>query len=71
MRLIDADALKKRAIRMSTVKERCYFKAVGTQEIDRAPTIAAVPRYLYDQVKKERDAAINRLEKHGIKFDGA
>lgn len=43
MRLIDADALKERAIRVSTVKEHCYFKAVGTREIDRAPTIDAVP----------------------------
>ena len=43
MRLIDADALKKRAIRVSTVKEHCYMKAVGTHEIDKAPTIDAVP----------------------------
>lgn len=42
MRLIDADALKERAIRVSTVKEHCYFKAVGTREIDRAPTVDAV-----------------------------
>lgn len=42
MRLIDADALKERAIRVSTVKEHCYFKAVGTKEIDRAPTVDAV-----------------------------
>lgn len=43
MRLIDADALKERAIRVSTVKEHCYFKAVGTREIDKAPTIDATP----------------------------
>lgn len=43
MRLIDADALKERAIKVSTVKERCYMKAVGTMEIDRAPTIDDVP----------------------------
>lgn len=42
MRLINADALKKRAIRMSTVKEHCYMKAVGTHEIDKAPTVASV-----------------------------
>lgn len=39
MRLIDADALKERAIRVSTVKEHCYMKAVGTHEIDKAPTV--------------------------------
>ena len=42
MSLIDADALKERAIRVSTVKEHCYMKAVGTHEIDKAPTIDAV-----------------------------
>ena len=42
-RLIDADALKERAIRVSTVKDRCYMKAVGTHEIDKAPTVDAVP----------------------------
>lgn len=42
MRLIDADALKERAIRVSTVKEHCYMKAVGTHEIDKAPAIDAV-----------------------------
>jgi hypothetical protein len=40
-RLIDANALKERAIRVSTVKEHCYFKAVGTREIDKAPTVEA------------------------------
>ena len=42
-RLIDADALKERAVRASTVKEHCYMKAVGTREIDKAPTVDAVP----------------------------
>ena len=46
-RLIDANALKKRAIKMVTVnslgnKQHCYFKAVGTDEIDKAPTVDAV-----------------------------
>lgn len=41
MRLIDADALKERAVRVSTVKEHCYMKAVGTKEIDKAPTMDA------------------------------
>lgn len=41
-RLIDADSLKLRAIRVSTVKEHTYMKAVGTHEIDKAPTVNAV-----------------------------
>jgi hypothetical protein len=44
MRLIDADALKERAIRLVTVKyPNTYFKGVGTREIDKAPTIEAEP----------------------------
>lgn len=46
MRLIDADALKTKAIRCETFKlsdRRVFLKAVGTKEIDRAPTIDAVP----------------------------
>ena len=43
MRLIDADALNERAIRVSTVKyPHTYLKAVGTREIDKAPTVDAV-----------------------------
>ena len=46
MRLIDADALKTKAIKCETFKlydAPVFFKAVGTKEIDRAPTIDAVP----------------------------
>ena len=46
MRLIDADALKTNAIRCETFKLHdapVFLKAVGTKEIDRAPTIDAVP----------------------------
>ena len=44
---IDANALKERAIRVCTVnalgnRANCYFKAVGTNEIDKAPTVDAV-----------------------------
>ena len=45
MRLIDADALKTKAIRCETFKltdSPVFLKAVGTKEIDRAPTIDAV-----------------------------
>ena len=46
-RMIDANALKERAIKMVTVnslgnKQHCYFKAVGTDEIDKAPTVDVV-----------------------------
>lgn len=48
-RLIDADALKTKAIRCETFElydmydSPVFLKAVGTKEIDRAPTIDAVP----------------------------
>ena len=44
-RLIDADALKTKAIRCETFKlydAPVFLKAVGTKEIDKAPTIDAV-----------------------------
>ena len=60
MRLIDADALKTKAIRCETFKlydAPVFLKAVGTKEIDRAPTIDAVPvvrckdcKWLYDEM---------------------
>ena len=46
MRLIDADTLKTKAIRCETFKlydAPIFLKAVGTKEIDKAPTIDAVP----------------------------
>ena len=46
MRLIDADALKTKAIRCETFKltdAPVFLKAVGTKEIDRSPAIDAVP----------------------------
>ena len=45
MRLIDADALKTKAIKCETFKlydAPVFFKAVGTKEIDKAPTVDAV-----------------------------
>ena len=45
-RLIDGDALKTKAIRCETFNlydAPVFLKAVGTKEIDKAPTIDAVP----------------------------
>ena len=45
-RLIDADALKTKAIKCETFNlydAPVFLKAVGTKEIDKAPTIDAVP----------------------------
>ena len=54
-RLIDADALKTKAIRCETFKlydAPVFLKAVGTKEIDKAPTVDAVP---VSELKKLRD----------------
>ena len=55
MRLIDADALKTKAIKCETFKlydAPVFLKAVSTKEIDKAPTVDAVP---VSELKKLRD----------------
>ena len=83
MRLIDADALKTKAIKCETFKlydAPIFFKAVGTKEIDKAPTIDAVPvseleklrDYLYaeDLIFMRGLAELNKLiAKYGAKMD--
>ena len=85
MRLIDADALKTKAIKCETFKlydAPIFFKAVGTKEIDKAPTIDAVT---VSELKKLRDylyaedlifmrglAELNKLIANcGAKMDGS
>ena len=64
MRLIDADALKTKAIRRETFKlydAPVFFKAVGTKEIDKAPTVDAVPVVRCKDCKRwERHTEVNR-----------
>lgn len=67
MRLIDADALKERAIRVSTVKEHCYMKAVGIHEIDKAPTVDAVEVVRCKECKYYN---VFRLECHNAHMNG-
>ena len=55
MRLIDADALKAKAIRCETFKlydAPVFLNAVCTKEINKAPTVDAVP---VSELKKRRD----------------
>ena len=83
MRLIDADALKTKAIKCETFKlydAPVFLKAVGTKEIDRAPTIDALPvseleklrDYLYteDLIFMRGLAELNKLiANYGAKMD--
>lgn len=62
MRLIDADSLKR------LVEEEwfdCKEKSSFFDEIDRTPTINAVPVGAYEQTRWERDMAISQLEEIG------
>lgn len=71
-RLIDADALKQRAIRVSTVKEHIYMKAVGTHEIDKAPTVDAVEVVRCKNCKhftKEEGLSGGMCDEHNVWID--
>lgn len=70
-RLIDANALP-------ISKEYCVdeagfgatFYVAHKDAIDNAPTVDAVSRGVHDQVRWERDVAMEQLEEHGIPFGG-
>ena len=70
MRLIDADALKTKAIKCETFKlydAPVFLKAVGTKEIDRTPTIDAVEVVRCKDCKYQRKVWI---EDKRYKFGG-
>jgi len=75
MRLVDADYLKTRAIRVSTTKEHCYIKAVGTKEIDKAPTVDAVSvvrckdcKYFVQTEPYDPDECMKWMVKWGVAY---
>lgn len=65
MRLINADALK-RIYNGNGAFTEAHFRTA----IDEAPTVDAVPVKSIEQLKWERDTAIEQLEEHGIPFCG-
>ena len=75
-RLIDANALlgelDKFANPMPNKSGYDFLCGVASAitEIENAPTVDAVSRGVYDQVRWERDTAIGQLEEHGIPFGG-
>lgn len=74
MRLIDADALKVRSLRVGTIKEpRVYFRGVGTREIDKAPTIEAIPLDIHiakiERLEKALDKACRKLYSYDLATD--
>lgn len=61
-RLIDADALRAQC----DPPHWCVWMS----EIDDAPTIDAEPVGVLEQIRWERDTAMQQLEEHGIPFCG-
>lgn len=78
MRLIDVDELKER-LGIADKCDNCSDKmrsycdenpsfALTCELICKAPTVDAVPVKSIEQIKWERDTAIEQLEEHGISF---
>lgn len=61
-RLIDVNALKEQAIPDYESGEMLIFAST----VDEAPTVDAVSRGVHDQVRWERDIAIEQLESYGV-----
>lgn len=75
MRMIDANALKRKAQKVATeswkMKVRARVETILNEFIgwiDKAPTIEVVPVGVYKQVEWERDIAVGQLEKLGYKL---
>ena len=72
MRLIDADALKTKAIRCETFKlydAPVFLKAVGTKEIDKAPTVDAVEVVRCKYCEHSYEDIGNLICSHGVCVD--
>ena len=66
MRLIDADALKKQAVRLRPPEIDFAFDAVTVQMIDNAPTIDAVPVVRCRECKQFNTATAMTYYKDGV-----
>ena len=69
-RLIDANALFPGRILAVNTKNPMETVEDLMSRINNAPTVDAVSRGVHDQVRWERDIAIEQLEEHGIPFGG-
>lgn len=68
MRAIDADALEKSLENScDTDSMTCAFVEFLAY-VDDTPTLDVVPRSVYEQIKWERDIAMQQLEENGIAF---
>ena len=67
MRLIDADALEKDLFPEGTSGGYWGFGQL-CEMLDRQPTLEAIPKGVYEQVKWERDMAIQQLNDYGVQL---
>jgi len=62
MKLIDVDLL------LNAADAEYVFGATGLRWLKNAPTADVVPQSLYEQIKFERDIAMEQLQENGIAF---
>lgn len=70
MRLIDADNLETTVVlglQLQHADSRYYY-FYAEEDIEKAPTVKAIPIELYEQVKGERDVAIEQLKALNIEL---
>lgn len=63
MRLIDADRFSEYCIHKLN-----FFPAMIARALENQQTIETIPKGLYDQIKWERDVAIDQLKSYGIEL---
>ena len=79
MRLIDADELQMEPDEngmmngvkfnmASRLKNRRYAISLLKTMIDNAPTVESIPKGAYEQVKWERDMAVQQLNDYGVQL---
>ena len=62
--LIYRSALKKDLL------NRSFFPSIVKAALEKAPAVDAVSRAVFEQIKWERDCAMQQLKDHGIPFGG-
>lgn len=65
MRLIDADELAKN---FAVPSNELFYAGTVLEYIKDAPTVEAIPKGAYEQVKWERDMAVSQLNDYGVQL---
>jgi hypothetical protein len=67
MRLIDADELEKN---FAVPSNELFYAGTVLEYIKDVPTVDAIPKGAYEQVKWERDMAVQQLNDYGVQLGG-